>query len=552
MHKKTGNGCSRRLFLQYSATVGAMAALQWGCSYRSTGALAEGPYGVTSPRLRKYVDLMRGIGGIGIPVAQADSFAAPVTGVQHYTVNIGPYNDVLHSDFVTPGKPAFVSGFAGTKLFGYGQGTSFKHLGGLIIAQRNVPVQITFNNHLPAAQIMPNDATLPQPQAQRSDRTAIHLHGGHVPWISDGGPHDWWAPDGVMGTSFLNNTVLNPGGHAGAGRILLPQRPERPVHVVPRPRLGDHPDERLCRARHRPTCSSIPRPKPPSTPPIPGFRRPSTWAASTSITSISFSRTRSSSDPDGPPADYGANAGPGRSVLRLQVRSRPCSGRPEPRRSERTLLSPPPVPSCVPEFFGDTILVNGTAYPLLEVEARPIRVRMLNACSSRFLNPRLVATRGKRLSPTTTSPLVSALGPRFPPDRDRGRLSAPGGPVDRDGRITAAPGARREGRSSGRLLAASPPGTEFILYNDAPGPFPGGDGTFDFYSEQQPDPVDPGRLRARFQDLAQGPRQEPDDGRHAAAGDDQHRHRQPERPSPGRPDAGRADAHSGDRSPWAA
>ena len=28
MHRKTGNGC--RLFLQYSATVGAMAAMQWG------------------------------------------------------------------------------------------------------------------------------------------------------------------------------------------------------------------------------------------------------------------------------------------------------------------------------------------------------------------------------------------------------------------------------------------------------------------------------------------------------------------------------------------
>ena len=74
--------------------------------------------------------------------------------------------------------------------------------------------------------------------------------------------------------------------------------------------------------------------------------------------------------------------------------TRPCSARPGFPRSAALLLTPFPFPSCVPEFFGDTILVNGTAYPVLEVEARPVRIRMLNACSSRFLNPRLVATAG--------------------------------------------------------------------------------------------------------------------------------------------------------------
>jgi spore coat protein A len=36
----------------------------------------------------------------------------------------------------------------------------------------------------------------------------VHIHGGHVPWISDGGPFDWWTPDGQHGLSFLNNSVL--------------------------------------------------------------------------------------------------------------------------------------------------------------------------------------------------------------------------------------------------------------------------------------------------------------------------------------------------------
>ena len=49
-----------------------------------------------------------------------------------------------------------------------------------------------------------------------------------------------------------------------------------------------------------------------------------------------------------------------------------------------------PSPSCVPEFFGDTMLVNGLVYPYVEVEQRKYRFLALNACSSRFLRIRLV------------------------------------------------------------------------------------------------------------------------------------------------------------------
>ena len=44
---------------------------------------------------------------------------------------------------------------------------------------------------------------------RRRNRTAVHIHGEPcVPWISDGGPFDWWAPNGTHGLSFLNNQVL--------------------------------------------------------------------------------------------------------------------------------------------------------------------------------------------------------------------------------------------------------------------------------------------------------------------------------------------------------
>ncbi len=48
-----------------------------------------------------------------------------------------------------------------------------------------------------------------------------------------------------------------------------------------------------------------------------------------------------------------------------------------------------PTISMVPEFFGDVIVVNGAAWPFLEVEPRRYRFRMLNGSSSRFYDLRL-------------------------------------------------------------------------------------------------------------------------------------------------------------------
>ena len=80
----------------------------------------------------------------------------------------------------------------------------------------------------------------------------------------------------------------------------------------------------------------------------------------------------------------------------------------------------PPV-SCVPEFFGDTMLVNGTVYPFLEVEQRQYRFRLLNACNARFLNPRLVYARAAGVDATEPRDRRRS---RVRPDRHRGRLPA--------------------------------------------------------------------------------------------------------------------------------
>lgn len=53
----------------------------------------------------------------------------------------------------------------------------------------------------------------------------------------------------------------------------------------------------------------------------------------------------------------------------------------------------PPIPdvnpSVLPDFFGDTILVNGMVWPYLEVEPRKYRFRIINGSNSRFYNMKL-------------------------------------------------------------------------------------------------------------------------------------------------------------------
>jgi FtsP/CotA-like multicopper oxidase with cupredoxin domain len=56
-----------------------------------------------------------------------------------------------------------------------------------------------------------------------------------------------------------------------------------------------------------------------------------------------------------------------------------------------------------PEFFGNTMVVNGRAWPKLEVEPRRYRFRFLNGCNSRFLILKMV------INPTAKRPETPAL-----------------------------------------------------------------------------------------------------------------------------------------------
>ena len=148
-----------------------------------------------SPYLSKFTQDLRGVGGSnGIPVAVKDGTRVwPGTVADHYTIQINQYTDTLHSAL----GPTTLWGYNPTKGLGVTGTPKQRHLGGILVVQKDQPVQITFRNNLPADHPLPVDTTIMGVMGNQNNRTATHLHGGLVPWISDGGPNAWWDPNGL-------------------------------------------------------------------------------------------------------------------------------------------------------------------------------------------------------------------------------------------------------------------------------------------------------------------------------------------------------------------
>src|SRR5215467_3835647 len=154
-----------------------------------------------------------------IGIAAPDSTPAPVTGVTHITQGIQRFTDTLHPAL----GPTTLWGFVPTNYL-VAAPPGPRHLGGIILAQTGVPLQFTFRNNLPLTHPLPVDTTLLLQTGGGSasvNKTAVHVHGGLTPWISDGGPFAWSDPTGAHGPSFLNNTVLNPGAAINESEYYL-------------------------------------------------------------------------------------------------------------------------------------------------------------------------------------------------------------------------------------------------------------------------------------------------------------------------------------------
>jgi bilirubin oxidase len=120
-----------------------------------------------------------------------------------------------------------------------------------------------------------------------------------------------------------------------------------------------------------------------------------------------------------------------------------------------------------PEFFGNVMVVNGNSWPLLAVEPRRYRLRLLNACNARTLLLKLVTDR---LAPRP----APAAKPIWVIGADGGFLPAP---VAVDS-LRLAPAERADAIVD---LTGVPVGTELYLINEGPDePYGGGTVGVDF------------------------------------------------------------------------
>lgn len=117
-----------------------------------------------------------------------------------------------------------------------------------------------------------------------------------------------------------------------------------------------------------------------------------------------------------------------------------------------------PDPGHLPEFFGDFVLVNGQAWPIVDVEPRKYRLRFLNGSDSRFYNIWLVP-RG--MTAIGTGPAINQIG------TDSGLLYAPV-PLSQ---LTIGPGERADTIVDFSGFA----GVMLVLRNNARAPFPKGE-----------------------------------------------------------------------------
>ena len=453
---------NRREFFKASTALGASASL--GAYWQKGWAFSQ------SPALAKFVTPLRDVTAGGIPIAASDGVG--LNGAQHYSLTLEQFTDQLHPSLPNP-----------TRLWGYRPSNvasgSNRHLGGMIVANRGTAVQITATNALPPNHLIPIDQTLMCAElGQAENRTTIHLHGGKVPWVSDGAPYSWFDPNGGYGSSAgaggASYKAVNPSLASGQAEYYYPN--------LQGARMMWYHDHAVGITRTNVYAGLV-----------------SGYVITDDYESLTMSVGYKVPGPMDPRTKYlifqdktfvdtvAAMAVKDPTWFATKPNSR--SGDLwyphvyEPARWALGAGPPPPLPlpsvSCIPEFFGDTILVNGTVAPFLEVEPRQYRFRMLNGCNARFLNPRLLYAQGA-FGLSATEAKATADGPAFIQiGTEGGFLPQPvmiNGP--KQPRLLLAPGERAD------LIVdfqAVPAGSILILYSDAPAPFPRGNGVYDYY-----------------------------------------------------------------------
>lgn len=437
---------------------GAMASAGALVMRRKALAFLQSPTG-----LRKFIQALPGLGPTGIPVAVPNTTTYP--GCDYYQIRVGAYTQQLHPDL--PG-PAHFWGYADITD---GKAPNHRYLGGVIVANKDRPVRITAVNDLPPRHPLPVDTSIMGAEADQPEtRCCVHLHGGFVPWTSDGGPFAWWAPDGSHGDSFMN-----PGAARNEAEFYYPNQQSARLmwyhdHAMGITRLNAYVGIATGYVLTDPFEQSLIK-----TQILPDIGIPLIIQDKSFIPASGNSEKGGRGGPGDlwypsvyEPArwDYGPDVEPPAAVSHKKL----------------------PRPSCVPEFFSDTILVNGAVYPYLTLEPKRYRFRILNGSQARFYNLQLYYAKHNRSTEADTNkvgPVFVQIGTEggFLPlpvvlnDRPRPFVADPktGNPVGYN--LLLAPAERADVIID---FSRVPVGSKLVLYNDAPAPFPMGDPLNDY------------------------------------------------------------------------
>ena len=278
-------------------------------------------------------------------------------------------------------------GKLGDPLPGSGETSSFNFPGFSIEARSNEKIRVTWVNQLvddPASEtphylphLLPVDQTLhwadPDPQDILDSNPytgpvpiVTHLHGAHVASHSDGNPDAWYLPDAIdIPTEFdITGSMFQTQGDALAGSAVFEYTNDQPASTL---WYHDH---------------TI------------GITRLNVYAGMAGFW-ILRDEVEDGLNLPGPSPQVGDAAGTKYYEIPIAIQDRTFN-------DDGSLFYPdsrtffdgyegPYLPDTIvppiwnPEFFGDSIVVNGKTWPYLEVEPRLYRLRLLNGCNSRYL-----------------------------------------------------------------------------------------------------------------------------------------------------------------------
>jgi spore coat protein A len=357
--------------------------------------------------------------GLGLANGFFDDFKYPLVN-NHVEVGAYPITQDFGLRGLTPGPT--------TPLFGYGtSAATASYPGASFEVQQGSPISVTWVNGLPNKHVVEVDPTLLDPNTSYNPATGefnptvpivTHLHGGHSDAIYDGTPLQWFTGGAVpaTGSDYTNTQVYNPSQPANTFTYRNDQQAAT---------LWYH-DHAM------------------------GVTRLNAYAGM-----AGFYIVRNQYDTGAPDNPLGLPADDFEVGLAIQDKQFLSDGRLWFAANAQTFGGVPNVASTLPEQFGDTIVVNGKAWPKMNVEARRYRFHLLNGSDSRFYTM------------TVANQATLATAPIWQVGTDDGLLNSP----VKLTQLTLGPGERADVVVD---FTKFKPGTRLTLTNSARAPFPAG------------------------------------------------------------------------------